>query len=219
MAAPALQCVQEETPCPRSKSGPASTMAYEDHWFGPPWTTPETIVMIHGNSESSRAWTQWVPHLAGKYRVVRPDLPGFGASSAPTDYGFTAQGARRRHRPLPRCARHRALPPDRRQIWRLGLHAIRQRSAASAALALPVRLAGARQRHRQCRPDPRQGRAAMGGRDHAGAARQRGVRGADPMVGRRADGQDRAALGVRRLVGAHRHGRSTPACRASPRRR
>ena len=70
---------------------PGLTMAYEDHWFGAPWTTPETIVMIHGNSESSRAWTQWVPHLAGKYRVVRPDLPGFGASSAPQDYGFTAK--------------------------------------------------------------------------------------------------------------------------------
>ena len=70
---------------------PGLDMAYEDHWFGPPWTTPETIVMIHGNSESSRAWGQWVPHLAGKYRVVRPDLPGFGASSAPLDYGFTAK--------------------------------------------------------------------------------------------------------------------------------
>jgi 3-oxoadipate enol-lactonase len=70
---------------------PGITMAYEDHWFGPPWTTPETIVMIHGNSESSRAWSQWVPPLAGKYRVVRPDLPGFGASSAPAGYGFTAK--------------------------------------------------------------------------------------------------------------------------------
>jgi len=70
---------------------PGLDIAYEDHWFGAPWTTPETIVMIHGNSESSRAWTQWVPHLAGKYRVVRPDLPGFGASSAPVDYGFTAK--------------------------------------------------------------------------------------------------------------------------------
>jgi 3-oxoadipate enol-lactonase len=70
---------------------PGLTMAYEDHWFGAPWTTPETIVMIHGNSESSRAWTQWVLHLAAKYRVVRPDLPGFGASTAPEDYGFTAK--------------------------------------------------------------------------------------------------------------------------------
>jgi 3-oxoadipate enol-lactonase len=69
---------------------PGVWMAYEDHWFGPPWTPPEAVVMIHGNSESSRAWTQWVPHLAGKYRVVRPDLPGFGASTAPPDYGWSA---------------------------------------------------------------------------------------------------------------------------------
>lgn len=69
---------------------PGLTMAYEDDWFGPPWTSPETVVLVHGNSESSRAWTQWVPHLAGQYRVVRPDLPGFGGSGAPVDYGFTA---------------------------------------------------------------------------------------------------------------------------------
>jgi 3-oxoadipate enol-lactonase len=70
---------------------PGLTMAYEDHSFGPPWTTPETIVLVHGNSESSRAWDQWVPHLAGRYRVVRPDLPGFGKSTAPADYGFSAK--------------------------------------------------------------------------------------------------------------------------------
>jgi 3-oxoadipate enol-lactonase len=65
-------------------------MAYQDDWFGQPWTTPETVVMVHGNSESSRAWTCWVPHLAGRYRVIRLDLPGFGASSEPADYGWSA---------------------------------------------------------------------------------------------------------------------------------
>jgi pimeloyl-ACP methyl ester carboxylesterase len=65
-------------------------MAYEDHWFGPPWTTPQAVVMVHGNSESSHAWTCWVPHLAGKYRVLRPDLPGFGASTEPPGYGWSA---------------------------------------------------------------------------------------------------------------------------------
>jgi 3-oxoadipate enol-lactonase len=65
-------------------------MAYQDHWFGPPWTTPQIVVMVHGNSESSRAWTRWVPHLAGKFRVVRLDLPGFGASSEPPNYGWSA---------------------------------------------------------------------------------------------------------------------------------
>src|SRR6185369_6999841 len=63
----------------------------EDDWLGEPWTTPETVVMVHGNSESSRAWTMWVPHLSGRYRVIRPDLPGFGASSEPPGYGWSAQ--------------------------------------------------------------------------------------------------------------------------------
>ena len=69
---------------------PGLWMAYQDHWFGPPWTSPQTVVMVHGNSESSRAWTRWVPHLAGKFRVVRLDLPGFGASSEPPNYGWSA---------------------------------------------------------------------------------------------------------------------------------
>ncbi len=65
-------------------------MAYEDHYFGAPWAAPQTVVMVHGNAESSRAWTQWVPHLAGRYRVLRVDLPGFGASSEPAEYGWSA---------------------------------------------------------------------------------------------------------------------------------
>jgi pimeloyl-ACP methyl ester carboxylesterase len=69
---------------------PGVLMAYEDDWFGPPWTTPEIVVMVHGNSESSRAWTCWVPHLAGTYRVIRLDMPGFGASSEPAGYGWSA---------------------------------------------------------------------------------------------------------------------------------
>jgi 3-oxoadipate enol-lactonase len=69
---------------------PGVWIAYEDHWFGEPWTIPETVVMVHGNSESSRAWACWVPHFARTYRVVRPDLPGFGASPAPPGYGWSA---------------------------------------------------------------------------------------------------------------------------------
>ena len=69
---------------------PGVWMAYEDHWFGERWTAPETVVMVHGNSESSHAWTCWVPHLARKYRVVRPDLPGFGESLEPPGYGWSA---------------------------------------------------------------------------------------------------------------------------------
>jgi 3-oxoadipate enol-lactonase len=68
---------------------PGIAMAYEDDCFAAPWTAPETVVMVHGNAESSRAWTAWVPHLADQYRLVRLDMPGFGASTAPPDYGWS----------------------------------------------------------------------------------------------------------------------------------
>jgi pimeloyl-ACP methyl ester carboxylesterase len=74
---------------PQVEIRPGVMMAYEDHWFGAPWTTPETVVMVHGNAESSRAWNPFVPLLAGQYRVVRPDLPGFGVSPEPPGYGWT----------------------------------------------------------------------------------------------------------------------------------
>lgn len=69
---------------------PGLTIAYEDDCFAAPWSAPETVLLIHGNSESSHAWTQWVPHLAGRYRVVRLDMPGFGGSTAPADYAWSA---------------------------------------------------------------------------------------------------------------------------------
>jgi len=69
---------------------PGVFMAYDDDWFGKQWVVPDGVVMIHGNCESSRAWSCWVPHLATKYRVVRLDLPGFGASTAPPRYGWSA---------------------------------------------------------------------------------------------------------------------------------
>jgi pimeloyl-ACP methyl ester carboxylesterase len=47
------------------------SMAYEDHWFGEPWMVPDTVVMVHGNAESSRDWTCWVPSIARHYRVIR----------------------------------------------------------------------------------------------------------------------------------------------------
>jgi 3-oxoadipate enol-lactonase len=67
------------------------TIAYEDDCFAAPWSTPDTVLLVHGNSESTRAWTQWVPYLAGRYRVIRVDMPGFGASTAPADYSWSAR--------------------------------------------------------------------------------------------------------------------------------
>ncbi len=70
---------------------PGLTIAYQDDCFAAPWLTPDTVLLVHGNSESSRAWTQWVPYLAGHYRVIRIDMPGFGASTAPADYAWSAR--------------------------------------------------------------------------------------------------------------------------------
>jgi pimeloyl-ACP methyl ester carboxylesterase len=56
-------------------------MHYRVDDFTDPWTTPQTILMLHGNAESGFAWYGWVPTLARRYRVVRPDMRGFGQST------------------------------------------------------------------------------------------------------------------------------------------
>ena len=60
---------------------PDLEMHYEVDDFTDPWTKPDTILMLHGNSESGLAWYGWVPILARKYRVVRPDMRGYGRST------------------------------------------------------------------------------------------------------------------------------------------
>jgi len=52
-----------------------------------PWRKPQTIVLLHGLGESGAVWYGWVPTLARDYRVVRPDLRGFGKST-PMPAGF-----------------------------------------------------------------------------------------------------------------------------------
>ena len=65
-------------------------MHYEVDDFTDPWTTPETVLMLHGNAESGLAWYAWVPKLARHYHVVRPDMRGFGQSSPmPREFPWT----------------------------------------------------------------------------------------------------------------------------------
>ena len=58
-----------------------SEMHYLVDDFTDPWRTPETVLLLHGNAESSAAWYAWVPVLARHLRVVRPDMRGFGTST------------------------------------------------------------------------------------------------------------------------------------------
>ncbi|MES2563969.1 MAG: alpha/beta hydrolase, partial [Pseudomonadota bacterium] len=68
----------------------ALKMHYVVDDFTDPWIKPDTILMLHGNAESALAWYAWVPHLARRYRVVRPDRRGFGQSTPmPKDYEWS----------------------------------------------------------------------------------------------------------------------------------
>jgi pimeloyl-ACP methyl ester carboxylesterase len=55
--------------------------------FTDPWRYAQVILMLHGNAESGLAWYAWIPKLARAYGVVRPDMRGFGKSTAmPREY-------------------------------------------------------------------------------------------------------------------------------------
>jgi pimeloyl-ACP methyl ester carboxylesterase len=41
------------------------------------------ILLLHGYPTSSHMFRDLIPHLAGRYRVIAPDLPGFGQTKAP----------------------------------------------------------------------------------------------------------------------------------------
>ena len=91
-----FRIVREERECNRSASmatlqiSPDVQMHYRVDDYTDPWREPETILMLHGNAESGAVWYGWVPHLARRYRVVRPDMRGFGESTPmPRDFPWT----------------------------------------------------------------------------------------------------------------------------------
>lgn len=58
-------------------------IAYYVDDFTDPWTTPDTMLLLHAAMGSSRRWFRWVPRLARRFRVVRMDLRGHGDSQKP----------------------------------------------------------------------------------------------------------------------------------------
>jgi pimeloyl-ACP methyl ester carboxylesterase len=57
---------------------------YRDEGTGPP------LVMLHGFGSSLYTWDGWVRQLAGKRRLIRLDLPGFGLTGPALDGDYTA---------------------------------------------------------------------------------------------------------------------------------
>ena len=70
-------------------AGNAEDYSYRDDWFGEPWRKPETVVLIHGNEESSLVWYAWMPRMGAEFRVLRPDLPGLGRSRIPAGFEWS----------------------------------------------------------------------------------------------------------------------------------
>jgi 3-oxoadipate enol-lactonase len=58
-------------------------IAYYVDDFTDPWVKPETVLLLHAAMGNSRRWFAWMPALARKFRVVRMDLRGHGASQTP----------------------------------------------------------------------------------------------------------------------------------------
>ena len=75
---------------PNLRITPDLDMHYLIDDYTDPWLKPDTILLLHGNAESSAVWFGWVPHLARRFRVVRPDMRGFGASTPmPRDFPWS----------------------------------------------------------------------------------------------------------------------------------
>lgn len=45
----------------------------------------EPLILLHGFGADKDNWTRMARHLKGRYRVIAPDLPGYGESSKPAD--------------------------------------------------------------------------------------------------------------------------------------
>lgn len=57
---------------------------YIDEGKGP------TLLLLHGNPTWSFLYRDIIDELKNEFRLIAPDYPGFGLSSAPQNYGFTA---------------------------------------------------------------------------------------------------------------------------------
>ncbi len=58
---------------------------YRDEGAGPP------LLLVHGTSSSLHTWDEWTRALAGKRRVVRLDLPGFGLTGPAPDRDYRVE--------------------------------------------------------------------------------------------------------------------------------
>jgi pimeloyl-ACP methyl ester carboxylesterase len=95
---------QARTPAPQGRTSPETyeapagptvtlrsglQMYYRETWLGAPWLNGEPVIFLHGAQETGEIWYGWVPRMAPKFRLYRPDLPGYGRSKAPSNFEWS----------------------------------------------------------------------------------------------------------------------------------
>ena len=65
------------------KTSDGLTLRYALDDFTDPWTTPQTVFLLHAAMGDSQRAYRWIPALARHFRVVRPDMRGHGRSRVP----------------------------------------------------------------------------------------------------------------------------------------
>lgn len=98
LLAQALPRAMDAKPAPEDKGGRGGSTAtlasglqlhYREDWLGAPWLDGEPAVFLHGNIETGEIWYGWVPRIAQRLCMYRPDLPGFGRSKAPANFEWS----------------------------------------------------------------------------------------------------------------------------------
>ena len=70
-------------------AGPAMICSTGTTGSARPGLKPEVALLLHGNDETSISWFGWIPRLAQEFRLIRPDLPGFGNSAIPPNFEWS----------------------------------------------------------------------------------------------------------------------------------
>lgn len=75
---------------PTLTAGSQDVIAYDEYGAGP------LILLLHGSPGTSKAWSKVAERLADRFRVIAPNLPGYGETSAapaggPPDTAYAAR--------------------------------------------------------------------------------------------------------------------------------
>lgn len=71
----------------------ARVAGIDTHWLEAGEGHP--VILLHGLGASSYSWRGVLPALAARFRVIAPDLPGFGRSEAPRTHDYSLAGQSR----------------------------------------------------------------------------------------------------------------------------